>query len=352
MKKIVLLLICLLALSPLQAQEKVNKVTEFVNSLNDHFTFSAYGLAGWQYQEQHSPTNEFFINKVVLMCNVKITPRLNAFLMFNAYKSSMLEYWASYRFAPAATVKLGQFKVPFSMENPISPTKLERIDENGLVTRYMIMGLNPLMMPGSGGRDMGITVFGDLFNGKLAYDLAVMNGAGRNCGDINSAKEYMVRLSVNPVKEFTIGVSALLGTGNVAASQRLDGSYYSEAYPEVDGIRSNGDFRRNRFAGGFALTTQPFTLRSEYMLGRDGKNNSQGVYATAAVKNLGVDGLDVVGSFDYLEPAFGSKTTAYYAGVNYWFYPRCRVMAGYEYTKQHGTSRGENSVLTQLQIAF
>ena len=41
------------------------------------------------------------------------------------------------------------------------------------------------------------------------------------------------------------------------------------------------------------------------------------------------------------------KQTNYVAGVQYWFYPKCRLQAQYTYCNRH---KGENSNLLQAQL--
>lgn len=315
---------------PMAAQEKVNKVTQFMNSLSNRLKINGYALLDYTYNDQASPNNEFKVNKVIGMVELTIVPKVKAFAMFSFNSASLLEAWGSYTPCEQFGVKFGQFKTPFTAENPLSPTMLEFITENALVTQYMVMGANPLMMPGSGGRDIGLTIFGNLFHSRLSYDLAVMNGAGRNRGDINSAKDFVARLMVHPVQHLSFGGSMILGRGH---TEEL------------------GNFKRNRFAASAQLKTTPLEVRTEYMWGRDGDDDSQGCYVTAAAKNLAVKNLDLVAGYDRLDCTAGI-TNRVSVGLNYWFYPSCRVRLGYNHAKVHGADKGANSVLTQLQLAF
>ena len=312
-----------------QAQERVNKLDSIVNSWSKHFQFHGYALTGWQYHEYNHPSNEFAVSKVILFTDITVTPRITGRVMFNLAKASLLETWGAYKFADEVNVKVGQFKTPFSLENPYSPTVLELITEDALVTQYMVMGANPLMLPGSGGRDIGLTIYGNLFNKHIAYDLAVMNGAGRNQSDINSAKDFVARLNVKPVKQLEVGGSLILGRGTHESM--------------------GGRFKRNRYAASAQLTTMPFVLRSEYMWGVDGKQHSNGGYVTAAVKNVGAKGLDLATTIDHLKTP-EVTTNRYSVGASYWFYPKCRLQLGYNYVRAHHD--GASSVLTQLQLAF
>ncbi|MBR3101476.1 MAG: hypothetical protein IKH19_06965 [Muribaculaceae bacterium] len=325
---IVLMFVACMAVS-LAAQEKTNKVSDFMNNLSSRFWFSGYALVDYSYNDQASPSNEFKVNKVVAMVDFTVFPKVHAFAMFHFTSPSLLEAWASYTPCKEFGVKAGQFKTPFSLENPLSPTVLEHIYENGLVTNYMVMGGNPLMMPGSGGRDIGLSIFGNLFNDHLSYDLAIMNGAGRNRGDINSAKDVVARITVHPERHLSLGGSMILGRGY------------------IEGV---GNFKRNRFAASAQLKTKPLELRSEYMWGRDGDDDSQGCYVTAAFRNV-VRNLDAVAGYDHLDCVNGI-INRYSVGLNYWFYHKCRLRVGYNYKKVHGIEKGANSILTQVQVAF
>ena len=356
MKKHTLLLIIALCASALavHAQEQEAAPAEKKNMLKEvlsRFTFNGYAMVGWEYHDQSSPSNQFNVNKFILMADFKVTDRLHAFAMGDFYKFSLHELWMSYRFADALTLKVGQFKTPFSLENPIAPPVLEMITLTSLATNYMICGSSPLMMPAGAGRDMGLTVYGDLLNHHLSYDLAVMNGSGRNNWDNNSQKDFVGRLTVKPIPELALSGSVILGTGNVAVHLAEDGSgYVSDAAPSVTGFKANGNYQRNRYAAGAELKTRPLNLRGEYMWGKDADCKSDGGYVTAQVKNVAVKNLDVVASFDHLNAHTG-VTNRYSAGLQYWFYPKCRIQAGYSYSKHPGLTGG-NSILTQLQVAF
>ena len=315
------------------------------------FTFHGYAMVGWEYHDQSSPSNEFNVNKFILMGDLRITDRWHAFSMVDFYKFSLHELWMSYRFADALTVKVGQFKTPFTLENPIAPPELELITLTSLATNYMICGASPFMMPAGAGRDMGITIYGDLLNRHLSYDLALMNGSGRNNRDNNSQKDFAGKLTVRPIPELALCGSVILGTGNVkVVPAGNEVGYVCEVAPDVTGIKPDGNFSRNRYSAGAELKTAPVNVRAEYMWGKDADLSTDGGYVTAQVNNVAVKNLDVVASFDHLN-AHNGITNRYSAGLQYWFFPKCRVQAGYSYSKHPGQT-GENSILTQVQVAF
>ena len=176
----------------------------------------------------------------------------------------------------------------------------------------------------------------------VSYDLALMNGAGRNNKDDNSWKDVVARLTLHPVECLDLSGSIIVGKGSLnSVGDELDKTRFDNP---------NGDYTRNRYAAGFQLKTRPVNLRGEWMWGKDGYQHTNGGYATVQFNNVGEKNLDVVASVDHLDLPAGD-TNRYQAGVQYWFYKFCRLQAAYAYTQQPGQQH-EHSVLTQVQVAF
>lgn len=338
MKKIVLSITLAAFVLCSAAQSKLPAV---IDKIAERFTFSGYAQLGWEYHDKSDPNNEFKLNKLIIMSNLRITDHWNAFAMFDFKGFTLQELWTSYSVKPWLNIKLGQFKTPFSIENPLSPSILETVGQPSLATSYMVMG-SGLMMPKGAGRDIGLTVYGDAGQ-YVSYDLAVMNGAGRGNSENNSWKDFVARLTFHPLKCLDVSASTILGKG---ATDRLN---------EVDRIlvwedrEVKLDYTRSRWAVGAYLRTSPVDVRAEWMWGKDGQLDSNGGYVTALIKNVGIKRLDLIGSFDHLETVI--NTNRYQAGIQYWVYKKCRVQAGYSYTKIKGLE-GENGILTQVQVAF
>ena len=345
MKKLTLLFVGLIGLTTIQAQS----VNDVVNTVRERITLTGYAQGGYNWDSSAEPENEFRLARIILMGNAQITDRINAYAMYELCKSSLHELWFNYKWDDALQVKVGQMKTPFSIENPLSPTSLELVAPMAMVTDYMVCGSSPVMMPGSAGRDLGINVYGKLLDGKLSYDLALMNGVGRNKGDDNSQKDFVARLGVNPIKELTLGASLIKGTGNMDVVPDGLGGWTNLAAP-IGGLKHNGNFRRDRYAVGAMLKTAPVNFRSEYMWGREGKSDSEGLYATGTVNNLLLKHLDLVASFDWLDN-YADQSRRYTTGLQYWFYPKCRVQV--LYSRLNNDCRPDaNRIEAQLQVAF
>lgn len=187
---------------------------------------------------------------------------------------------------------------------------------------------------------MGLMIYGDLFNDFLTYHLGIINGQGINTKDKNSNKDLIGSLKINPLDWLTLGGTFMTGKG-VAIGK-------SEANPDIE-IGDN--YSRDRWSVGALINTTPVDFRAEYMGGKDGKVKSNGCYATASFHVL--PKFDIIASCDYLNKNkdLKMKQTNYVAGVQYWFYPRCRVQAQYTLRDNHinGTS---NLVQAQIQVRF
>ena len=337
------LLSAILLLTTIFSSAQENQLTRIATNVGGCVTFSGYAMAGWEYHDRSEPDNQFAVNKIIMLANANITSELQAFIMYDFNKNSLHEYWANYKITPWLNVKLGQFKTPSTLENPISPAAIEMITLTSLATNYMVAGSSPTMMPAGAGRDIGITLFGKTSNDLLSYDIALMNGEGRNHNDANSSKDIVGRLTVKPISEWALSVSGIYGRGHLDNPEKA---------PWLKNLNQEGNFTRQRLAAGTTLNVNHFKARTEYMWGRDGHHDgaSNGGYMTCAVTDVATKGLDFVASADHLDPQGLPTINRIQAGVQYWFYPQCRLQIAVSNT--HSNHITETGVLTQMQIAF
>jgi hypothetical protein len=251
----------------------------------------------------------------------------------------------------ALTVRIGQFQHPFSLESPLTPTMLELVDITSQAVTNLANGYEPLLGPNYG-RDQGIMLLGDLFNDHFHYELAVMNGQGINQSDGNSDKDVILKLEYRPSKEFRIVASGQKGRGHAKNTVAWND------------IAAGDDYRRDRvsFGGeakiptvlGRKSTSGGICLRSEFLAGKDGEVGSRGAYLTGSVA-LG-KGLDVIASADYYDrntSESGWQQTNLTGGMQYWFYPKCRLQLQYTHSFcGHLMGDDYNRVQAQVQVAF
>jgi hypothetical protein len=152
--------------------------------------------------------------------------------------------WAKYDWFSA---KMGQFKRPFSFENPYNPWDVGLGDYSQLTKKLAGMG-DYNGESSMGGRDQGLQVQGELLKvGKdrhnlLQYQLGVFNGQGINRKDANSQKDIIGNIKFQPVKGWLIGFFGW--HGNYTA----------------DGVTVD----RNRWAVGSTYENNGWVARAEY----------------------------------------------------------------------------------------
>ena len=169
--------------------------TDWMKDLTSRITFNGYGQGGYSWSDANGrQTNDFNLKRTLLWAKARITDRWS-FLFMHDFSSVVQEYYTDYRLSSdkALTVRVGQFKHSYSMENPLSPTQLELIDVYSQAVLYLA-GEGPDPLNGVNyGRDMGMMVYGDLLNDRFHYELAVMNGQGVNKRDGNNKKDLIAK---------------------------------------------------------------------------------------------------------------------------------------------------------------
>ena len=195
-------------------QQKSESI-DWKKDCTSRITFNGYAQGGWSYQNPNGvKTNSYNLKRTLLWAKARITDRWS-FMFMHDFSSVVQEYYTDYRLSndKSLSVRLGQFKHSYSMENPLSPTMLELIDVYSQAVLYLA-GEGPDPLNGVNyGRDMGLMVFGDLAKGALHYELALMSGQGINRKDLNNQKDFLAKLEVKPFDGFRIVGSGYLGTG-------------------------------------------------------------------------------------------------------------------------------------------
>ena len=353
LKTICLLMLCTLTVS---AQEKKSGEIDWLQELKSRITINGYMQGGYEYGDRGGQTTSTFnFKRAIFWGRARITDRWSFMFMNNfALSKGVLEFWTDYRVTndKALTVRIGQFQHPFSLESPLTPTMLELVDITSQAVTNLANGNEPLLGPNYG-RDQGIMLLGDLFNDHFHYELAVMNGQGINTNDGNTDKDVILKLEYRPSKEWRIVASGQKGRGHAVNTCAWN--------PDV---AIGDDYRRDRvsFGGeakiptvlGRKSTSGGICLRSEFLAGKDGDVGSRGAYLTGSVA-LG-KGIDVIGSADYYDrntSESGWQQTNLTGGLQYWFYPKCRLQLQYTHSFcGHLLGDDYNRVQAQVQVAF
>ncbi len=326
-------------------QEKKSDI-DWLKDVTERVQLHGYAQGGFNYTHQGGEDKGTFeVKRILFWVNAQITDRWS-FLFMHDFSSVVQEYYTDYRLTNnrALTVRLGQFKNGVSLENPLSPTAMEAIDVYSEGVTFLTgCGSDPLMGV-QYGRDLGLSLFGETNDGKLRYEAQVMNGQGINKKDGNKEKDFIARLEYRPVKGLN-----LVATGQLGRGHAIKESLYN---PE---IKVGDNYKRNRWTIGFDYKLPQVNVHGEYLEGKDGCATSRGAYVTGNVP-LG-KGVDLVGSYDFFNfnTSLGMDQHKAIAGVQYWFYKKCRVQLQYvyksAYTQGNQFIHGANhAIMAQMQI--
>ena len=342
------LAVAMAAFSSTAAMGQTERETEWLQDLAGRIQLHGYAQGGFNYTHKAGEdTPTFELKRVLFWANAQITDRWS-FLFMHDFSSVVQEFYTDYRLTnnKALTVRLGQFKNGLSLENPLSPTSMEAIDVYSEAVTYLTgCGSDPLMGV-QYGRDLGLSVFGETNDGKLRYEVEIMNGQGINKKDGNKEKDFIGRLEYRPVKGLN-----LVATGQIGRGHAIANSLYNPDIHEGD------NYKRNRWTAGFDYKSKDFNIHGEYLEGKDGCATSRGAYVTGAVP-LG-KGLEVVGSYDFFNfnTSLGMDQHKAIAGLQYWFFQKCRFQVQYVYKSAY-TQGGQfvhganHAIMAQMQIRF
>lgn len=295
---------------------------------------SGYVQAGYEWSDESS---SFFIKRVRLDLRGDIARKLDYRVQLEfASSPKIVDAYLQYRPFRQLNFKLGEYKIPFTIENTdYVPLKFELIEYPLALQRLMgfaepIGGryVGGAMQGGETlkdtGRDMGLTLHGSFFpcgeRALLSYDVGVLNGAGINLRDNNRSKDVVARLTLRPVRGLT-----------------LSGSWYGGEY-------GADCLERQRVSAGVCYDRGRGVVRGEWIGGRTGYAateeyaagtfDSSGWYVLGGVRLTPT--LMPVVRYDTLLPdtaSADSRQTNWTAGI-LWHpvkYLRCQLNYTYEH---------------------
>ena len=195
-----------------------------------------------------------------------------------------------FRYKPSTMfgMQLGQFKMPFAIENDLyGPTTVELIDYS-YITTLLARNANDYDGIAATGRDIGFQIYGGFGDEKeyktLSYNLGVFNGAGINTKDNNEAKDVVARLIYKPTKELSLSGSVMTTRTTITTSElKLSGGESLEDI-KLDTVTTTTNTNSNRWSAGVIYDAKSFIVRSEYAAANFNKSNVQMYYILGGLK--------------------------------------------------------------------
>lgn len=262
-----------------QAQDKQNeskgiKLPSWVNELK----LSGYGMLQYQASTQKdAKANSFNLRLARISLDGRIMNDFywKAQIQFNGNTSTLgssprvvdlFAEWQKYKFF---MVKAGQFKRPFTFENPMHP-----IDQGFLGYSQNVNALAGFSdragAQASNGRDIGVQIQGDFLknaNGRelLHYQVGVFNGQGINTGDVDQQKDLIGGVWVMPVKGMRIGAFGWTGSYARKGTWKEIDRRVQDDPVEITHTNDVRKLQQRRWAVSAEYKVNDWTLRSEYI---------------------------------------------------------------------------------------
>ena len=368
------IILALMALTTVSASAQKKQTIELPLWLSN-VKLSGYGMIQYQYSGQkNAESNSFNIRmgRIALEGRIADDFYWKTQIQFNGNTSNlgssprMVDLFAEWQKFEYFKVKIGQFKNPFTFENPMHP-----IDQG-----FMGYSQNVSKLAGfsdragehaSNGRDIGLQLQGDFLknaNGRnlLHYQIGVFNGQGINTKDVDNQKNVIGGVWLMPVSGMRIG--AFGWTGSYA---RKGNWTEFVAYPTssvTPGATKDPEHKnevrklaQNRYAFSFEYKKDGWTVRSEYIhstgkafaksitnfndanakdcsLNEKIGDKAQGVYGLviAPLAQLPKNSrIDVKARYDMYQPngKNNMQKTPYEAGLNFHIGKRITILTEY-----------------------
>ena len=381
MKKAIIM--ALMAAASVSANAQQKQTIEIPSWLSN-VKLSGYGITQYQYSGQKdAESNSFNIRMARISLEGRIAGDFywKTQIQFNGNTSTlgssprMVDLFAEWQKYEYFKVKIGQFKNPFTFENPMHP-----IDQG-----FMGYSQNVSKLAGfsdragehaSNGRDIGLQFQGDFLknaNGRnlLHYQIGVFNGQGTNTKDVDQQKNVIGGVWVMPVSGMRIGAFGWTGSyarkgtwnddeqGNIIYEKDAAGNSVldKDGKPVKETFSGTRNLNQNRYAFSFEYKKDGWTVRSEYIhstgkafaksitnfndanakdcnLNANIGDKAQGVYGLviAPLAQLPKNSrIDVKARYDMYQPNGKSnmQRTQYEAGLNFHIGKRISILTEY-----------------------
>lgn len=293
----------------------------------------------------------------------------------------MVDAFAEWQKYEAFKIKAGQFKRPFTFENPMHP----------ITQGFMGYSQNVSKLAGfsdragehaSNGRDIGVQIQGDFLKNAagrnlLHYQVGVFNGQGTNQKDVDQRKDVIGGIWVAPIKGLRIGAFGWTGSYARKGIWNVTDANHNVVKNEDGSVKTRSGVRslsKNRYAFSAEYAANDWTVRSEYIHSQgygftksltSGKETDCNVNYAAGDQADGFYALMIApviskklyakARYDLYRPRaeWGTSRTQYEIGANYWIGKS--IMIGAEYARINDRSLAKpdyNMIDVEFDVKF
>ena len=359
---LIVMVFALASLTTINAQEKKSLIGDYLS------------ISGWmniQYDYESQLQNDGATLDQINTFNVRrarldVKGNINKNVEFRvqgdfAGTPKLVDGFVKVKLHKSFNIQAGQFKIPFTFENPQSPLTLEGVEYAQVISQLSGYSDVSGVKTYSGGRDVGLMIYGNFFkferNGKeipiLTYKLGVFNGNG-----MNNKEQAKNGYSLNTLKDIAGSIEVCPGIEGLM----LAASYYGGNYYLNDNAKNAN---RDRFTVGGKYETGRLTVRSEYITGKTDMANNGQIYT------LDSDGFYVAGGYwfdiakdqrirpvaryDFFRQDVHNpekNSTYYMVGIDWWPYKNLRLLLNYTMKDKPGFDHMGNLWQAQLSVKF
>jgi hypothetical protein len=321
----------------------------------DNIKLSGYGMVQYQGSDKENDENNSF-NLRLARVSAEARPHKDFYakaqMQVNGNTSEgssavrlvdLFGEWQKYKFL---MVKAGQFKRPFTFENPMHPITQGFMSYSQSVSK--LAGFSDRSGEhASNGRDIGLQLQGDLLpnavgRALLHYQVGIFNGQGINVKDVDNRKDIIGGLWVMPVQGLRIGAFGWTGS---RGTKNDDGSISSTP--------------KNRYALSAEYAHDDWTFRSEYIRSQGfdvahKKGDKADGYYALVIAPVQKQKMHVKARYDVYrdQKSWGTSKTFYEVGADYVFTKNLQLNVEYARVNERSSDSNYNMVDVELDFRF
>ncbi len=305
-------------------------------TLKSKMQLNGYSQIRGQFLFDTTKATSFDLRRIRLNLQGNITPKILYRLQLDfAGSPKIVDGYFQYTYKPFLKITVGQYKIPFSLENITSSSLMYSINRSQVVEGLVARGKDPI--GNQNGRDIGLQVSGQFLQNKRSvfeYAVELVNGNGINTLDNDRGKDVVGRLIVSPLKNLWFG-----------------GSFYKGRIIKDDHLNPE----RNRAGGELSYTAKFFAFSAEYIAGIDNTTHKEGYYGQLTLFPMKHKYEGLI-KYDYYDSNIRTPKTSslsYIIGFNWLPNSKVKLQLHYDYrvdTDKFDTVN--DAIIAMVQISY
>ncbi len=313
---------------PAAGQEKAGQEKNEPAAVTAGRSLQLSGYAQFLYVYYENGIDSFSIPRARITLAGTLVKNLKFRLQVDGVRSpALIDAMLDYQFKPYLGLRVGQYYVPFSLENTTSDSDLDTI-----LRSQAVIALAPSRDIGSQGRDIGAMLTGKY--SIVEYYAGIFNGAGINKLDTNKNKDLSARVILHPVKALAVG-----------------GSVYDGKYSASQGLTP---VRRNKAGLEGMLTLGAICLKSEFISAEDDRTSKSGWYLQGTYDILPRK-LQAVAKWDSYDPnrdLSADRSDLLTLGGTWFIWEKTKLMVNYSLNRLQSKGTVNQLIAVQFQAGF